>query len=119
MSETNCKELAYDFSVKVVTACLNIANERHEYDLTNQLKRSATSICANLNESEFAASRADFINKMNISLKEANESRYWVNLLHDTKLMDDNTYGTLFPQIVSIINILSASLKTLRTKAQI
>ncbi len=118
MSETNCRELSYDFSVKAVTLCLQIARQYHEYDLTNQLKRSAASICANLNESEYASSRADFINKMNISLKEANESKYWISLLHDTKLLDDNSYEILYPQVNSIINILTASLRTLRTKAQ-
>ena len=118
MEKNICKQQAYDFGVKTVIVCKNIAEKYHEYDLTSQLKRSATSISANLNESQFASSRADFQNKLNISLKEANESKNWVNLLHDTSYMDDADYEELYPRILSIVSILTVSMKTLKSKIE-
>ena len=102
--------------MKCVQLCREIAEKHHEYDLTNQLKRSSTSISANLNEAAYAASRADFSNKLNIAMKEANESRYWLDLFHETKMMDDRQYEEIYPSIESIIRMLTASLVTLRGK---
>lgn len=106
--------IAYDFGVEVVKVCKELAKSEHEYSLTDQFKRCATSIGANLAEANHAASRADFLNKMNIALKEADESSYWLNLLHDTEYISDEKFCALNEKITSILNLLSASVKTLK-----
>jgi four helix bundle protein len=66
----------------------NVAYNKKEYVMSRQLLKSGTSIGANIREAEFAQSKADFTNKMSISLKEANETDYWIDLLHATKFLD-------------------------------
>lgn len=80
------KEKSFQFALRIVK--LNkILGERHEYVLAKQLLRSGTAIGALVRESEHAESKADFIHKMSIALKEANETDYWIGLLYQSKLL--------------------------------
>ena len=83
--------------------------------LGRQLIRSGTSIGANIEEAQGASSRKDFINKMNISKKEARETRYWLKLINDAQLINNNMSG-LLEEINEIINILTAIVKTSESK---
>lgn len=72
------KEKSYQFAIKIVKLSQSLISVEREYVLSKQLIRSGTSIGALVRESEFAASRADFVNKLTVALKEANESEYWL-----------------------------------------
>ena len=78
MAESKLRELSVDFAVKIIKLCGTI---KGHYSLVNQLERSATSIGANLHEAKYAQSRADFIHKLEIALKESSETEYWIELL--------------------------------------
>ena len=84
--------------------------------LSKQLLRSGTAIGALVSESRFAQSRADFINKLYIALKEANETKYWIMLLHDSEFITSPIYNSIFSDIEEIISILSSIVKTSKGK---
>ncbi len=86
--------------------------EKKEYNMSDQLVRSGTSVGAMVKEAEFAQSKADFINKMSIALKEANETRYWLDLLHYGEYLEDDIYLSLDNDIKEIISILVAIVKS-------
>jgi four helix bundle protein len=106
----------YKFALRTVNAYLFLSKEKREYVLSKQLLRSGTAIGALVSESRFAQSKADFINKMHIALKEANETRYWINLLHDSKFITRNMYDSIVPEIDGIISILSSIVKTSKSR---
>ena len=78
------KEKSYHFAIEIVNL-YKILCDRKEFVLSKQLLRSGTSIGANVRESEHAQSKADFIHKLSIALKEANETEYWLDLLFESK----------------------------------
>lgn len=83
------KEKAEKFAIRIVKCSRFIRDTKREYSLADQLLRCGTSIGANLYEAEFAQSKADFISKMSIALKEASETKYWLWLLHSTYILED------------------------------
>ena len=87
-----------------------------EYALSNQILRSGTSIGANVRESENAQSDADFINKMNIALKEANETEYWLDLLYATDYIQKAEYDSIIADIKELIKLLTSIIKTCKNK---
>ena len=118
MRENILKDKSYQFAVEIIKLCHNLRREKKEYVLTNQILKSGTSIGANIREAEFGQSKADFINKMSISLKEANETRYWLDLLRDTGYLKNDTYNKLYYKITELIRILVSTVKTSKTSAQ-
>lgn len=111
MAESIMLNKAKDFAVEIVNLCRNIKTGKRESVLTNQLLRSGTSIGANIHESKYAHTTADFIAKMQISLKECYESEYWLELLNRTGYISDeqyrplqNTCGTIRRMLISSIN---------------
>lgn len=103
---------AYAFAKRCMKAYVFLSEEKHEFDISKQLKRSGTSLSANLAEAKYAQSKADWINKVSIALKEANESKNWINLLHDSELIDDKVYQSIMNDCVSLIIRLSNSVQT-------
>jgi four helix bundle protein len=89
-----------------------LSKEKQEYVLSKQLLRSGTAIGALVSESKFAQSKADFINKMHVALKEANETKYWIRLLHDSKYITGKTYNSIAPEIEELICIIASIVKT-------
>lgn len=89
---------------------------RKESVLINQLLRSATSIGANLHETQYAQSSNDFISKLEIAQKECYETEYWLELLFETNCMDETTYKTLHNDCGAIRRMLISSLKTIKSK---
>jgi four helix bundle protein len=103
---------SYQFSVKIVRFCQTLVSEKKEYVLSKQILRSGTAIGANIREAECASSRADFIYKLTISLKEANETYYWLLLLFDTGYISELLFEVLASDCNGIIYMLTASIKT-------
>lgn len=96
------------FAIRIVNAYRYLTEEKKEKRMSDQLYRSGTAVQALIAEAEYAQSTADFINKMSIALKEANESRSWINLLHETGYFDDSVYNSIHDDINQIIIILIA-----------
>jgi four helix bundle protein len=103
---------SYAFALNIVLLCKSISQTNKEFVLTNQLLKSATSIGANIRESQQAQSRNDFIAKLHISLKEANETRYLVDLLKDSGYLAILQAQEIHQQLNSIISMLITSIAT-------
>lgn len=109
MKENKLVNLSMDFSVKIIKFCERI---KGHYSLVNQLERSATSIGANIHEANYAHGKADFIAKLQISLKECYETEYWIELFVKSDLIDRDTAKDLYNQCGTIRRILIASINT-------
>lgn len=118
MTKNILKEKSYDFALAVIKEVLTIKDTHREYDLTRQLIRSGTSIGALVREAEFGQTKKDFIHKLGISLKEANETDYWLSLLRDSGLMKVSSYNELSPKCEELLKMLIASIKTARANLQ-
>ena len=107
--ESVIENKTFDFAIKIVNLSSKLY-AKNEYVLTKQLLRSATSIGANVAEGERAQTKADFLAKMNLGLKEANETKYWIRLLYATGYINEE-YDNLINEIEEIIAILVAITK--------
>jgi four helix bundle protein len=103
---------SYAFAIRIVKLSQYLNNDRKEYVLSKQILKSGTSVGAMIRESEFGQSKADFISKLSIGLKEANETDYWLSLLKDTDFIDLRIYDSLKSDIDTLIKLLVASIKT-------
>ncbi|AZB20884.1 four helix bundle protein [Kaistella haifensis] len=103
---------SFDFSVRIVNLYKVLYYERNEKILSKQLLRSGTSIGANIEEGIAAFSKKEFIFKLQISYKEANESFYWIKLLHRTDYINDVEFESLKLNIEEIIKLLISIIKT-------
>ncbi len=99
---------SFDFAIRIVKLYQYLTLDKKEYVLSKQLLRSGTSIGANVSEAQRGQSKPDFYSKIAISLKEANETQYWIRLLHATGYISDNEYLSLNSNINEIISILVA-----------
>lgn len=111
-------ELSKQFAVDVVNLCTEIKEHRKSNVLLNQLLRSGTSIGANIHEANYASSKADFINKFQIALKECYETDYWLGLFKDTHMITANEYNAMFSQCSKIRKLLIASITTAKSNKQ-
>jgi four helix bundle protein len=111
-SKSPLRDKSYAFAIKIVKLSQKLVSERKEFVLSRQVLRSGTAIGALIRESEFAASKADFINKLTVSLKEANETEYWLMLLHDTDYLSKIEFVALQSECKELIAMLVASIKT-------
>ncbi|MBW6492366.1 MAG: four helix bundle protein [Lentimicrobium sp.] len=111
-SKSPLRDKSYAFAIKIVKLCQSLVSEKKEFVLSKQVLRSGTSIGALIRESEFAASKADFINKLTVSLKEANETEYWLILLHDTDYLGKEEFIQLQFECRELIAMLVSSIKT-------
>ncbi len=112
MKENLLKDLTFQFSVRIVEVSRFLQNSKKEWVLSRQILKSGTSIGAMVREAEFAQSKADFISKMSIALKEANESSYWLELLVATELIEKETFENLIKDLKFIIALLVKTIKT-------
>ena len=104
-SDNPIVDLTYNFGVRIVKFYKHLTTKQ-VYVLSKQLLRCGTSIGANVHESIHAQSRADFISKMNIALKEADETDYWLRLLRDSDVIEENEYVSLQKDVKQIIGTL-------------
>ena len=102
------------FAIRIINCYKFLTEQKHEQIMSKQLLRCGTSIGANTRESKNAQSRMDFLNKLNIALKEADETEYWLDLLHETKYIDDNMYDSLLSDCKELIAILVTIIKKLK-----
>ena len=112
MKENILVDITKKFAIEIINLCKIIKEERGEKILVGQLLRSATSIGANLHEGNYASSKADFINKLQIALKECFETDYWLELYKETKYITFDEYKKMHEDCSKIRTILTASIKT-------
>ena len=111
MQESKLRELSMEFSVEIIELVKYLKSMR-ESIISNQIGRSGTSIGANIHEAQYAQGKKDFISKLEIALKEASETGYWLELLYRTKYIDDPTYKKLSSKCTSLRAMLVASCRT-------
>ena len=111
-------ELSYDFGCRMTRLFQFLTEdaEYKEYEQSKQIYRSGTSIGANVRESRHAQSDADFLSKMSIAYKEADETDYWLNMLHDNGYIDDELFHSLSHDCDRILKILTSIVKTMKAK---
>lgn len=115
MTDYPMTERSFDFAVKIVELNKQLCSGKKEYVLSRQLLKAGTSIGANVVEAQRGQSKPDFISKMNIALKEANETDFWLRLLNRTGYIADIQFNDLKNDIEDIISILTAIDKTAKS----
>ena len=112
VNENLIVDKSFDFAVRIVNLYKYLTAEQKEYVMSKQLLRSGTSIGANVSEAERAQSKPDFISKMSIALKEANETNYWLKLLYKTDYLSKTQYDNIYADANEMIKLLIAICKT-------
>lgn len=110
---------SFKFAIKTVNLYKYLCTKQKEYVLSKQLLRSGTSIGANIREALEAQSKKDFIAKLYIAIKEASESKYWLELLIETKYIEQNSGQTMLQELTEIIKILNKIIKTTKQNLNI
>ena len=105
------------FAVRIIKFTRFLQEEKREFVLSKQILRSGTNIGANARERKNAQSRADFVNKLAIALKEADETQYWLELLQESEIIELNLFNTLNEELKEIIAIITSSIKTAKIKS--
>ena len=116
MKSNVIKDKSYAFALRAIKAYKFLSEEKREFVLSKQMLRSGTAIGALVREAEHAQSDADFINKMNIALKEANETEYWLMLLKDSDYIDEKSFTSIQKDCVEVIKLLISIVKTSKEK---
>lgn len=111
------KDKSFAFAIRIVRL-RRYLQEKQEFDISRQLLRSGTAIGALIREAEFAESVADFIHKMSIAQKEANESQYWLDLLVSTDYIQRDAYESIRSDIDELIKLLTSSIKTAKANGE-
>lgn len=111
MKENILLEKSFAFAVRVVNLYKYLCSDKKEYVLSKQLLRSGSSIGANINESQDAQSKNDFISKLSISLKEAKESKYWIELLRETDYLTQKAADNILEDLTEILKLLTSIIK--------
>ena len=114
--KSDLKFRCYNFSLKIIALADTLPNKRSAWIIIDQLIRSATSIGANLIEARASSSRLEFKKFYEISLKSANETKYWLGLFRDVKLADEKIINSLLKEVDEISNMLGAGVLKLKNK---
>lgn len=112
MKENKLVDFSKQFAVDIVELCTEIKESKKGNALITQLLRCGTSIGANIYEANYAASKADFINKLQIALKECYESDYWLEIFKETKMITEDRYEVMYNQCSKIRKLLISSITT-------
>ena len=112
MGKSILRDKSYAFAIKIVRLSQFLQAEKKEYVLSKQILRSGTSIGALIREAEFGQSKLDFIHKMSIGLKEANETEYWLCILKDTGFIELDLFESLQNDVKELIAMLVSTVKT-------
>ena len=116
MAETLMQKKSMDFAIRIINLNKYLQKEKKEYTMSNQILRSGTSIGANIREAKFAQSTLDFISKMSIALKEANETLYWLELLNKTEYLNVTEFNNLYNDCDELLRMLHATVLTSKKK---
>ena len=112
--ENVIEQKSFQFAIRIVNLCKHLRSAKKEYILSKQLLRSGTSIGANVTEAQQAQSKADFISKLSIALKETSETRYWLRLMSATGYLSGQEYMSIISDCTELEKMLVASVKTLK-----
>ena len=112
MKENIIKNKSFEFALRIIKLYQFLSESKKEFILSKQVLKSGTSIGANVREAEQAESKSDFIHKLSISLKEANETDYWLELLNKANYINDNEYISLKKNLDEILKLLVSIIKT-------
>ena len=112
MKDNPLKDKSYQFAIRIVKLSHFLQQDKKEFVLSKQVLRSGTAVGALIREAEFGQSKADFISKMSISLKEANETEYWLSLLKDTDFINEKQFVNLQSDCKELIAMLVSTVKT-------
>ena len=115
MKDNALIELSRQYAVNVVNLCSKIKSEGKGNALVNQFIRSGTSIGANIHEANYASSKADFINKLQIALKECYETEYWITIFRDTNMIDEKDFDYMYSACSKIRRLLISSITTAKS----
>ncbi|MCL2519420.1 MAG: four helix bundle protein [Spirochaetaceae bacterium] len=116
MKESILQEKSKRFAIRIVNLFKHLTNEKKEFIMSKQLLKSGTSVGANIMEAEHAQSNLDFIHKNNIALKEANEAKYWLELLFETEYLTKEQYESIKTDCDELLKMLVSTIKTLKSK---
>ena len=116
MNENVVVDKSFDFAVRVVNLYKHLASTKKEFVLSKQLLRSGTSIGANVSEAQQGQSKRDFLMKMNIALKEASETKYWLRLLKATDYLTDKEQESILNDCIELEKLLTSIVKTTSEK---
>lgn len=114
--ESILRDKSYSFALRVVKLHKHLTDQHKEYTLSKQVLRSGTSVGALVREAQYAQSVKDFVNKLSIALKEANETEYWMLLLKDTDFITKKMHDNIQPDISELKKLLTASINTAKKK---
>ncbi|OOH92108.1 four helix bundle protein [Pasteurellaceae bacterium 15-036681] len=111
-------EKSFLFALRIIKMAKYLQSNKKEYILSQQVLRSGTAIGALVREAVHAESKSDFIHKMSIALKEANETEYWIELLHQSEYISKDSYISIQPDINELIKLLISTVKTAKRNNQ-
>ena len=111
MVDSPIKSKSSDFALRIVRLYKHLTQSKNEYVLSKQLLRSGTSIGANIAEAEYAQSKADYVAKMSISLKETNETVYWIDLLYKAEYFSETEYNSIHSDAIELLKMLTSIVK--------
>ena len=114
--ESILKIKSFDFAIRVIKLYKFLKKNHNEYELSQQLIRAGTSVGALIREAEHAESKKDFIHKLNIGLKEANETVYWLDLLFATEYINKRMYESMIKDALELLKMLISSVKTAKER---
>ena len=107
---------SYVFALEIIKLYQHLSGEKKEFVLSKQLLRSGTAVGALIREAEHAEGIKDFLHKMSISLKEANETLYWLQLLKGSSIIDISFYNSIYPLAEELVRLLASIVKTTKNK---
>lgn len=105
------KDKSFLFALRIIKCCKFLQSDKKEFVLSKQLLRCGTSIGANIREAEQAQSKADFIHKLSISIKETNETLYWLELLFHSEYLKKNEFESIYKDCTELIKLLTSIIK--------
>jgi four helix bundle protein len=110
--ENILKDKSFAFALRSIKCYQFLQDEKKEYILSKQLLRCGTSIGANIREGEQAQSKIDFIHKLSVALKEANETAYWLELLNKSNYLDQKIFNSIYVDCTELLKLLTSIIKT-------
>lgn len=116
MNENVILEKSKKFAVRIIKFSHYLKEEKKEFELSNQIIRSGTSIGANIKEAQQAQSNADFVNKLSIALKEANETEYWMEILVESEIIQESQIKDLYEANKELLKLLTSIIKSSKAK---
>ncbi len=114
MKKDLLREKSFSFALRIIKLSKYLQSTHKEYVLSKQILRSGTSVGALIREAQYAQSKADFLHKLTIALKEANETEYWLLLLKESDYLDEKMFHSIYPEIDELLKLLISSTKTVK-----